>query len=127
MVTRYMTLRRAIANLAAAPDAQVAYLDGLGIAAYGNDELALEFDDIFPVTEHMRRHGEIRQSEIDAIRPLAEMLDFTFNYSDASFWERAALYTDQRWSLIRRCAAKALLDLPDDDRESDYTRGLLEE
>lgn len=61
MRTRYTILRETVANLAAAAEAQVAYLDnsfsrltgGGSAEAYGNDELALEFEDSFVVVDHM--------------------------------------------------------------------------
>lgn len=125
-------LRETVARLAARPDAQVSYLDvifaemtgGESAAAYGNDELALEFEDIFPAAEHMLEYREITQAEIDAIQPLADILDLFCREADDFFWQRDALYSDERWRKLRYCADKALQHLPDEERESDYTRGL---
>jgi hypothetical protein len=128
-------LRATIERLAAMPDAQVRYLDniftemtgGESAVAYGNDELVLEFDDIFPAAEHMLEYREITQAEIDAIQPLADMLDLFCREADDFFWQRDALYSDDRWKKLRYCAGKALHHLPDEKRESDYTRGLMGE
>jgi len=131
-MTRYTMLRETVAHLAAEPDAQARYLDdsfvdltGGGSAAdYGNNELVLEFDDIFVATEHMLEHGEITRTEIDSIRPLADMLEIFCKEADDSFWQREALYSDQRWNQLRRCATDILPQLPDEERDSDYLRGL---
>ena len=125
-------MRASIANLAAAPDKQVVYLDrsfanltgGHSAAPYGNNELALEFDDIFPAAEHMLEHGEITQSEIDLIRPLDDLLKRLCDEADDTFWSRDALLHDVRWQQLRSCAFEVLSALPDEQRESDYTRGL---
>ena len=71
-------LRDAVANLAAPAADQVAYLDrsfagltgGRSAEGYGNNELVLEFEDMFVAVDHMLDHGEITQAEIDALRLL---------------------------------------------------------
>ena len=130
MPTRYQQLRQAIARLAASADAQAAYLDrlfsqvtgGATPADYGNDELALEFDDIYCAVGHMREHGEITQEEIDAAKPLDALLDKWSGEANADFWTREALLTDPRWDEVRRCARQVLEAYPDEVRESDWTR-----
>ena len=62
MPTRYQQLRQAIARLASAADEQHAYLESIlshltpdgEVTGYGNDELALEFGDIYMAVGHMR-------------------------------------------------------------------------
>ena len=108
MRTRYTILRETVANLAAAAEAQVAYLDnsfsrltgGGSAEAYGNDELALEFEDSFSMVGHMLECGEITPEEIDALRPLDAML---------ARWSGP----DPRWRAIRLEAAEVLARLPD--------------
>lgn len=97
---------------------------GGSAAGYGNDELALEFEDIFPAASHMLEYGEISQAEIDALQPLAQMLDAFCKEADDFFWQRDALYSDERWEELRRYAARGLLQLPDEERQSDCTRAL---
>lgn len=131
-MTRYTQLRDAIAHLAASPEAQVAYLDksfaslmrGNSAAGYGNNELALEFDDIFPASKHMLECGEITEAEISSILPLDELLKRFCEQRDEEFWKREALFVDPRWEELRKCAASILSDLPEQERESDYLRGL---
>lgn len=132
MGTRYTMLREAVANLAASAEAQVAYLDssfsgltgGKSAEAYGNDELAMEFDDSFIAIGHMLEFGEVSQDEIDALRTLDEMLNCWSGSAHKDFWAREASFKDPRWQAIRSRAAEVLALLPDEVRESDYTRSL---
>jgi len=122
--TRYQLLRQAVANLAAPAEEQVRYLDkihkpltgGGSAAGYGNDELALELDDIFHAAGDMIDHGQLTEPEKDAIRPLDELLLKWSGPNNAEFWAREALFHDPRWSEVRACAAKALERLPDEER-----------
>src|SRR6187551_3311781 len=101
---RYQLLRESIVRLAASADDQHAYLESIlahltpngDATGYGNDELALEFDDLYPATEHMRQWGEITQEEIDAARPLEALLDRWSGHQNADFWRREALWQDPR-------------------------------
>lgn len=128
MPTRYQQLRQAIANLAAPAAEQAAYLDGIfspltgrgSAAAYGNDELALEFEDIHCAVGHMLEHGEIRQAEIDAARPLDELLLRWSGRNNADFWAREALFTDSRWEEVRDCARRVLAAFPDEERSGGW-------
>lgn len=132
MRTRYTILRETVANLAAAAEVQVAYLDnsfsrltgGGSAEAYGNDELALEFEDSFVFVDHMLECGEITPEEIDALRPLDVMLARWSGPEHLEFWARRALFEDPRWRAIRAKAAEVLARLPDEARESDYMRSL---
>lgn len=121
MRTRYTILRETVANLAAAAEAQVAYLDnsfsrltgGGSAEAYGNDELALEFEDSFVAVDHMLECGEITPEEIDALRLLDAMLARWSGPEQSEFWARRALFEDPRWRAIRLEAAEVLARLPD--------------
>jgi hypothetical protein len=132
MGTRYTLLREAVANLAATAEAQVAYLDrsfstltgGGSAEAYGNNELALEFEDSFIATGHMLEYGEITQAEIERLRSLDELLGQWSGKTQAAFWAREALFSDPRWEIIRSRAAEVFATLPDETRESAYTRSL---
>jgi hypothetical protein len=128
MATRYQQLRKAIARLAAPADEQHAYLEGIlghltangDATGYGNDELALEFDDIYPAANHMRDWGEITQEEIDAANPLDELLEQLSGAQNADFWRRQALWDDPRWQQVRECAALVLSHYPDEERPSGW-------
>lgn len=132
MGTRYTSLRKSVANLAASAEDQASYLDdsfsgltgGKSAEAYGNDELALEFEDSFIAVGHMLECGEISQSEIDALRSLDEMLARWSGQRHKDFWARKALFEDPRWEAIRLRASEVLALLPDEARESEYTRSI---
>ncbi len=131
MPTRYQVLRQVVANLAAPAEVQVAHLNGVFAdctpdvqAAYGNDELALEFEDAYLAVNHLRSHGEISQREIDALAPLDSLLRRWSGEANAGFWRREALFADPRWAQVRDCAKAALNQLPNEPRESDYIRSL---
>ena len=97
MPTRYQLLRQAVATLAAPAEEQARYLDdiftsltgGGSAAGYGNNELALELDDILHAADDMTDHGELTQAEKEAIQP---------------------------WAVVRICAARTLARLPDEER-----------
>jgi len=133
MRTRYTLLREAVANLAAPADAQVAYLDrsfsgltgGQSAEVYGNDELALEFEDRLIAVGHMLDYGEIKTSEIDALHSLDDMLSRWSGEKHSDFWARTALFADPRWEAIRLRASEVLALLPDEAREGDYTRNFV--
>jgi hypothetical protein len=98
--TRYQQLRRAVATLAAPAGEQIQYLDesftlltGSGSAAgFGNDELALELDDIFHAATDMIEHGELTRAEQEAIQPLGLLLTHWSGQENADFWRREALF-----------------------------------
>jgi hypothetical protein len=122
--TRYQLLRQAVFNLAASAEEQAGHLDrtfetmtgGGSAAGYGNDELALELDDIFRAADDMIAHGELTEAEKEAIRPLDRMLSEWSGQENAPFWQRAALFHDARWKEVRACAARVLAGLPDEER-----------
>ncbi len=124
MASRYQQLRRAVANLAAPAQDQIRHLDegfasltgGGSAAAYGNDELALELDDIFHAAGDMIAHGELSEAEKEAIRPVDELLRKWSGQENSDFWRREALFNDPRWAEVRACAARALAHLPDEER-----------
>ena len=124
MSTRYQQLRRCVVRLAAPSEEQVAYLDSIfrhmtvdgNATEYGNDELALEFDDIFGASRDMIDHGELSASERSALVPLDDLLQKGSGEENAEFWLRSSLANDPRWREVRRVAAEALARLPDEQR-----------
>jgi len=131
MGTRYQMLRETVSNLAAPADVQAAYLDrifvqctsGGSAEGYGNDELGLELDDIFMAHRHMMEFGEINEAEVAAVKTLHDFVNSHWG-DDNSFWDRKTLFVDPRWREVRAMAAEVLDQLPDELRESDYTREL---
>lgn len=116
MTGRYEQLRQSIATLAASADAQAAHLDRLHVpltgggsaADYSNDELALEFDDVFHAAGHMIDAGELTPWQRDAALPLDKMLKSLSGELNAEFWRRDALWLDARWDEVRSVAKKCL-------------------
>jgi hypothetical protein len=130
-VTRYQQLRSAIARLASPADVQIAWLRHerrplrpiRGDEDYClNDKLALTFHDIFLAVGHMRDYGEITQGEIDAVRPIDDLLAGLSGNDGSGFWEWRALRDDERWEEVRACARRALASLPDEERPSDWLK-----
>jgi hypothetical protein len=128
MPTRYQQLRMKVARLSMSADEQHAYLEsilapmsgkGTGVG-YGNDELALELNDIFVATGHMREWGEISDAEIAAVKPLDDLLVKWSGGASPDFWRREALWTDPRWDEVRTCAKLALSVLPDEERDTGW-------
>src|SRR6188768_210747 len=121
---RYQLLRETIVRLAASADDQHAYLESIlahltpngDATGYGNIELALEFDGIYPATEDMRQCGEITQEEIDAAKPLEALLTRWNGQQNADFWRREALWQDPRWEQVRQCARQVLSQYPNEER-----------
>lgn len=109
MPSRFELLRNAIANLAAHADLQDQHLTAHGFTAgYGNDELALNFDDMFMAAADMIQAGELTAAQRDAALPLDQLLNRWSAQSNADFWNRRALWTDHRWEEIRSTAKTAL-------------------
>ncbi|WP_324750294.1 hypothetical protein SH591_01990 [Sphingomonas sp. LY54] len=97
--------------------------DGSGIG-YGNDELALELNDIFLAAGHMREWGEISDAEVAAVKPLDDLLEKWSGEANSDFWQREALWTDPRWKEVRKCASQALAALPDEERDTGWQASL---
>ncbi len=128
MWTRYQQLRQAIVRLSWPAEEQHAYLESIlaslsGVGSgvgYGNDELALELDDIFCAAEHMREWGEITDAEVAAVKPLDLLLTRWSGHTHSDFWRREALWTDERWEEVRACAKQVLAALPDEERDTGW-------
>lgn len=93
---------------------------GGSAAGYGNDELALEFEDIYGAAGHMLQYGEITEAEIAAAKPLDELLLRWSGQRNFDFWRREALFTDPRWEEVRDCASRCLAAFPDEERPSEW-------
>jgi len=129
MPTRFQQLRQAIANLAAPAAEQQAHLESI-FPSHGSplpsgfnaDELGLEFGDIYCAAEDMLEYGEITREEIEAARPLSELLKSWSGKPSENFWTVAALFDDVRWEEVRQLAGKVLVLYPNELRESEYTK-----
>ncbi len=117
---RYAKLRRAIATLAASADEQHAWLEeifapvtkGLSAWGYGNDELALELNDIYLAARLMVEEHEISEAQAEAPRALDAFLEKWSGKENADFWVREALWADPRWEEARQLARIALAEFP---------------
>lgn len=68
--------------------------------------------------------GEINQAEIDALGTIDKMLSRFSSQAYQDFWERKALFEDPQWQAIRIRASEVLAMLPNEARESEYTRSV---
>jgi hypothetical protein len=115
MGTRYTLLRKSIAYFAASPEDQLAH-------DLGADDAV---NDIPYPLEHMLPHGEITPAEIDLIRPLEGLIDDYCSSDGVKPWDdETVLFSDPMWAGIRDRAARILKQLPDEERESDWTGSL---
>lgn len=114
--TLYTNLKDSIERLTWTPEQQVAYLDSIlghmteaeDASGYGNDELALELEDNLFVLPKLLDAGLIKLETVDLIKPLDIFLEENSGQENADFWERDALYHDERWNKVRRLARTAL-------------------
>lgn len=108
MTSRYQQLREAISVLAAPANEQDAHLRRQGFTeAFGNDELALEFEDVFISAPHLYRDGILTQQQFDAASAVDRLLDQWSGEDHSDFWERASLWSDPRWEEVRQAARAA--------------------
>ena len=109
MASRYEQLREAIAVLAAPADEQDRHLRQYGFTeGYGNDELALEFEDVFISAPGLYRDGQLTQQQFEAVSAVDSLLDHWSGKDHPDFWNRASLWADPRWEEVRRLAGVAL-------------------
>ncbi|PTT42551.1 hypothetical protein DBR33_11570 [Stenotrophomonas sp. HMWF022] len=76
----------------------------------------MSLNDLFFASNDMIALGELSDAEAAAIRPLDDALTAMSVERNASFWQREALYEDERWNGIRTIAASALARLPEEAR-----------
>ena len=103
-------LVRTLRNLASEPEAQKAFLASLGTAG-SNDELALEFDDIYRPLVHQFAQLNVPHSTVDKLARLDGLLDEMSGPQHHELWEPDALQTSERWAEVRRLAADVVSDL----------------
>lgn len=114
-MTRYALLRESIAYFAASPADQLAH-------DLGPDDAVNETP--YPL-EHMLECGEITPAEIGILRPLEELIERYCVSGGLKPWhDEAMLFSDPHWAQIRSVANEIIHKLPDEERESDFTRSL---
>ncbi|MEO1647622.1 MAG: hypothetical protein AAFR32_02265 [Pseudomonadota bacterium] len=129
-MTRYTNLREALQRLALPAIKQAEWLDdffsqltdGKCAEAFGNEELVMGFGDIALARNHMMEFQELSANEAEIVAEVDSIIGSICDPSDSDFWERKALYEDPRWEQIRAVAKLTLAQLPDERRESDWTR-----
>ena len=101
-------LRASVARLAQPPGEQLAWLSARSLCLA--DELALEFDDVFPTVRGLIEQGIVRK---EAASPLAGIDALLSQMSEKpAKWEPEALATDPDWEELRHRAQLALAVLP---------------
>lgn len=106
-------LRAVLTRLAADSTEQKAYLRKLGVKAR-LDELALEFDDIFPVVDQVHENAFISPDQLEALRLVDESLREMSGAHQKRLWEVDSL-DSKEWEEVRGRAREALrlLDVQD--------------
>ena len=99
---------RSVAVLALDADAQAAWLRTLGTFPAA-DELALEFDDGFPLVPAFIERGWLSETALPALVPLDEQL--TAMSGGDRLWHAEALAVQPEWDRVRALAGAALLRL----------------
>lgn len=83
-------------------ESTLAPVSGMGSSVgHDNDKLAFELEDIFCAAGDMREWGEISDAEVAAVKPLDSLLEKWSGSANADLWRREALWTDERWEVIR--------------------------
>lgn len=98
-------LRKALSNLAASPDEQIAYVESTG---FSYDELGLEFDDAVGVAIG---YELVTESGVAALRAIETALSGISGQQNAALWTDTGLRIRPEWSEMRRLARDALFEL----------------
>jgi hypothetical protein len=107
----------ALAKLASDPDAQVCFLEGLGLPGYEKpsgrdlrniDELALDFNDAIISADTLRNCGEFTERELECLLSLDSLIDNMSGETHAQLWTVEALYASPEWQVVRRTAQTCL-------------------
>jgi hypothetical protein len=100
MKAQHGWLAAALANLAMPADAQIEYLEALGVAPSA-DELALEFEDaVFGL--------QVAAEAREFVAAVDAQLDRMSDQGEANLWEFNALRKSAEWREVRRLATLAL-------------------
>ena len=103
---------RAVGVLAASAEQQCAWLDSLvPAAAWSADELAMEFDDGFRLSEQWIRAGWLPEQSRVPMAALDEKLGAMSGPENGELWTRTALATHDAWQRVRVLATDVLMTL----------------
>ncbi|MGH4029261.1 hypothetical protein ACQB60_10045 [Actinomycetota bacterium Odt1-20B] len=109
---RRRLLIESLTLLAADAAAQTAWLDAYGVAT---DEIALDFDHAFGMTEGLvagagaGAEGQLDQGVMADLREIDALLGEMSGAENADRWTRAALSADAGWSRARELARRVLV------------------
>lgn len=106
-------VKKNLANLAAPPDRQLAYLKSIGDECKCLDELALEFNDAFIFLNQFIEDRRVPEATAAAIAAVDKQLDAMSGEKNARLWTSEALATTPEWKEVRALAVRALALLGD--------------
>lgn len=96
-------LRAALDVLAMPPERQLEHARQLGV---GNDELALEFDDVGPARTLLVKDGLLSGEQAASVAAVERQLS-RISSAGPSRWTNAALLSGEDWEELRRLAQSA--------------------
>ncbi|MFD8644493.1 hypothetical protein ACFV14_29800 [Streptomyces zaomyceticus] len=102
---RRRLLIEAVVVVAAEPSAQVAWLEKYKVAP---DEIALGFDDAYPLAGRLIEEGHLDRSAWPCLQSIDEVFVEMTQDVGVDRWTRAALFTDMGWARARRLARDVL-------------------
>src|SRR5215831_2195645 len=93
-------------RLASPPQAQIDYLQHLGVAPLA-DELALEFHDLYLLVPQLAAQRVLTHQQHKAVDAVSRKLDDMSTCQDPHLWTEDALQSHADWVEVRRLAAIA--------------------
>ncbi len=99
-------LCQVLVRLASPSQAQIDYLQHLGVAPLA-DELALEFHDLYLLVPQLAAQRVLTYQQRKAVDAVSRKLDDMSTYQDTRLWTEDALQSHPDWVEVRRLAAIA--------------------
>ena len=99
-------LCQVLVRLASPSQAQIDYLQHLGVAPLA-DELALEFHDLYLLVPQLAAQRVLTHQQRNAVDAVSRKLDDMSTCQDTSLWMEDALRSHPDWVEMRRLAAMA--------------------
>ncbi len=99
-------LCQVLVRLASPSQAQIDYLQHLGVAPLA-DELALEFHDLYLLVPQLAAQRALTHQQHKAVDAVSRKLDDMSTCQDTSLWMADALRSHPDWVEVRRLAAVA--------------------
>ena len=99
-------LCQVLGRLASPSQAQIDYLQHLGVAPLA-DELALEFHDLYLLVPQLAAQRVLTYQQRKAVDAVSRKLDDMSTYQDTRLWTEDALQSHPDWVEVRRLAAIA--------------------